>query len=397
MARRSKSKYQLPRSRRRKGPGGFFWLVVLALLAAVVWFWWPRPSHPLPQPSRQTPSAWVKVPVLPVQKPLLKIPAPVVSSTPQAGEKTPPVPVTPLPKMGILAVAPASPTSFPRPVVNPFEAQVALARLGISPGSIDGAMGTQTRLALRQFQQQNHLPPTGSLDAATRAVLKLDAPSLTAYPVSTQDLARLQPLGKTWLEKSAQTALDYETEGELVGELCHANPALIRQLNPGVNWAHLTAGTILQIPEVEYPDPTDKAAWVVIHLSGKYLEAYDVSTNLLLHCPCSIAAHVEKRPVGLLHVVVVAPNPNYTFDPAVFPESPEAQKIGHKLILPPGPNNPVGVAWMGLDRPGYGMHGTPAPEQVGRTESHGCFRLANWDAKYMVKLVWIGMPVEVVP
>ena len=78
-------------------------------------------------------------------------------------------------------------------------------------------------------------------------------------------------------------------------------------------------------------------------------------------------------------------NPNYTVDPELFPESAEPQAIGHKLILPPGPNNPVGVAWIGLDKPGYGMHGTPVPEQVGRTESHGCFRLANWDAEYLMQ------------
>ncbi len=91
----------------------------------------------------------------------------------------------------------------------------------------------------------------------------------------------------------------------------------------------------------------------------------------------------------------VALNPNYTFDPALFPESPEARDGSPKLIIPPGPNNPVGVVWMGLDRPGYGIHGTPAPEQVGRTESHGCFRLANWNASYLIKLVWVGMPVNV--
>jgi lipoprotein-anchoring transpeptidase ErfK/SrfK len=225
----------------------------------------------------------------------------------------------------------------------------------------------------------------------------LDAPLLTTYTVTTNDLARLQPLGKTWLAKSQQTALDYETELELVAEKSHSHPELIRQLNPGANWTSLAPGTVLKIPAVEYPAPADKAAFAVIHLSGKFLEAFDAQTNLLAHFPCSIAANVEKRPVGELHVVVVAPNPNYTVDPELFSESVELQAIGHKLILQPGPNNPVGVAWIGLDKTGYGIHGTPAPEQVGRTESHGCFRLANWDAEYLLRLVWMGMPVLVEP
>ena len=135
----------------------------------------------------------------------------------------------------------------------------------------------------------------------------------------------------------------------------------------------------------------------VISLGEKKLEAFDTNTNLLVHFPCSIAARVEKRPAGELHVTAIAPNPNYTFDPAVFPESEEARQLNMKLVLPPGPNNPVGVAWISLDKPGYGIHGTPNPEQVGRTESHGCFRLANWNAEYLVKLVWIGMPVYVEP
>ena len=94
-----------------------------------------------------------------------------------------------------------------------------------------------------------------------------------------------------------------------------------------------------------------------------------------------------KGPLGELEVKVVVHDPNYTFDPEVFPESAEARQLGRKLILPPGPNNPVGVAWVGLDKPGYGIHGTPVHEQVGRTESHGCFRLANWNAEYLLKLV----------
>ena len=134
-----------------------------------------------------------------------------------------------------------------------------------------------------------------------------------------------------------------------------------------------------------------------IALADRVLEAFDENTNLLAHFPCSIAQRVEKRPVGELHVDVMAPNPNYTFDPDVFPESAEAKELDRKLILQPGPNNPVGTVWIGLDRPGYGIHGTPRPEDVGRTESHGCFRLANWNAEYLLRLVTIGTTVVVEP
>ncbi len=288
-----------------------------------------------------------------------------------------------------------APSDFPRPVVNALEAQIALARRAISPGSIDGQLGSQTREAISVFQEVQNLPLTGVLDDQTRSNLTLAAPIMASYTVTTNDLDSLQPLGTTWLAKSEQSSLAYTTELELLGEKCHSSPTLIQKLNPNVDWSNIAAGTVLQIPDVTYPDPDGKAAFVVIHLSDRYLEAFDEDTNLMLHFPCSIAQKVEKRPVGELHVVVVIPNPNYTVDPELFPESDELKTIGHKLVLPPGPKNPVGVAWMGLDKPGYGMHGTPNAQQVGRTESHGCFRLANWDAEYLSQMVWVGMPVEV--
>src|SRR4029077_13627782 len=117
----------------------------------------------------------------------------------------------------------------------------------------------------------------------------------------------------------------------------------------------------------------------------------------IAHFPVSIARMVEKRPVGELRVKVIVPDPNYTFDPEVFPESAEGRELGRKLVIPPGPNNPVGRAWIGLDLPGYGIHGTPGPENVGRTESHGCFRLANWDAITLVGLAQGGMKVLIEP
>jgi lipoprotein-anchoring transpeptidase ErfK/SrfK len=227
--------------------------------------------------------------------------------------------------------------------------------------------------------------------------LLLAAPPYADYTITTGDLARLQPLSRTWLGKSQQTALDYETILELVSEKGHAHPNLVRQLNPSINWTNVVAGTTVQLPDVAYAEASAKAAFATISLAGKCLEAFDSNTNLLAHFPCSIAQHAAKRPVGELHIIAIAPNPDYTFDPDVFPESAEARQLNRKLVLPPGPNNPVGVAWVSLDRPGYGIHGTPSPEQVGRTESHGCFRLANWNAEYFLKLTWVGMPVYVEP
>ena len=360
VARRPKTVYPLPGKRRKRS--GFLrwfgWLFVIAAIVAGAAFWWQPRSRPA-SPARVPPPAPAKAPARQWNR------------------------------------AEAASGGLPHPARDVFEAQVALARRGISPGVIDGALGSQTRMAIAVFQGIENLPQTEKLDPETRAKLTLDSPVLTNYVVTADDLARLQPLGKTWLAKSQQTALDYETILELVAEKSHSHPDLIRQLNPGINWAGPVAGLVVKVPDVAYPEPAAKAAFAVIHLDEKFLEAFDEQTNLLVHFPCSIAAHVEKRPVGELHVTVIAPNPNYTFDPALFPESPEAAQLGQKLMLRPGPRNPVGVAWIGLDKTGYGIHGTPNPEMIGRTESHGCFRLANWDAEYLSQLAWIGMPVVV--
>ncbi len=375
------TKYRLPDS--RKGHGSpFYWFAALVLLVIVGWVWWQSARTKSPEAARKP------APVVPTIK--LAVP-------PQSNVITRPF-TSPPPAKGIAPTPPPPQAAgFPRPARDVFEAQLALARGAISSGSLDGVMGSQTRAALAAFQRKFGLAGTAQLDADMKARLSLEAPPLTIYRVTSNDLARLQPVSKTWLGKSQQSALDYETILELVAEKGRASPNLVRRLNPAIDWTNVVAGTEVQIPDVQYPPPASKAGFAVIALAAKSLEVFDAETNLLAHFPCSIAARVEKRPVGELHVAGIAPNPDYTFNPEVFPESPEAQQIKTKLILPPGPNNPVGTAWISLDLPGYGIHGTPSPEQVGRTESHGCFRLANWNAEYLLRLVWIGMPVRVEP
>ena len=318
--------------------------------------------------------------------PPLAPPAPVIAADPVA------------PSVPIREPAEAdSPALAPTPVTSWLEAQIALARAGFSSGPIDGVGGPQSAAALRAFQESHDLPATGALDATTRARLALTSAALTQLVLSPEDLTRLQPLAPTWVGKSQQTALDYETVLELVAERTHASPNLIRRLNPDVNWAEPAADTPLVVPAIPRLPKTKKAARVIIQLAAHTLEIFDADGGVIAHFPVSIASRVEKRPVGELHVTVVVRDPDYTFNPEVFPESEEARSLGRKLILPPGPNNPVGLAWIGLDLPGYGIHGTPKPEQVGRTESHGCFRLANWDALTFLDLVWTGLPVVVEP
>lgn len=288
-------------------------------------------------------------------------------------------------------------TVFPRPPVTWLELQVELSRRGFSGGPIDGIRGPQSSAALMAFQRSQRIPETGELDERTARALEMESPALAWASLAAEDLAGLQPLATTWLGKSRQSALAHESALELATERFRAGAVFLRRVNPGVDWDAITPETLFVAPAAEFVAKPGRAAYAEIRLAEKVLEAFSADGRLLAHFPTSIARRVEKRPVGDLKVVVVVANPDYTFDPAVFPESEEARLSARKLILPPGPNNPVGVAWVGLDRPGYGIHGTPDPAKVGHTESHGCFRLANWDAQALLGLAWVGMTVRVMP
>ena len=377
-------------------------MLVVSVGAGAAGYWhWEKSGREVPDVRRlaslrtNLPTLWSNLPAMPQLlretnppapseanvRPVKAVPAPVeVARPPQ--RRTPLVEET---------------ISAPRPVRNVLEAQIALARVGISPGCIDGAWGTQTSRAILAYQIHHGrgLPVSGELDEETKEALMIEEPIFTRYQVREEDFQQLTTVPATWLGKSEQERLDYESILELVAEQGRASMTFIRKINPEVDWENVRAGMLIEIPRVDPPSVRERAAFVRIHLYSKTLGVFGRETNLLAHFPCSIAARVEKRPVGQLYVAKAAANPNYLFDPEVFSESPEAREVGRKLMIPPGPNNPVGTAWIGLDRAGYGIHGTPKPEQVGRTESHGCFRLANWNAEHLLQLVWAGMPVEV--
>jgi lipoprotein-anchoring transpeptidase ErfK/SrfK len=273
--------------------------------------------------------------------------------------------------------------------------QVALERRHFSCGFIDGDQGMRTQRMLRAFQQSQRLPMTGVLDAATRAAIGEPGEPFLNYTVTQADIDSIMPKPQTWREKAKAKRLGYNDIWELLAEKFHCTRGYLKQLNRDVKQP--VAGSDIIGPKVYPAAPYPMAASLRVNLGETSIEALDASGRIIAFFPCSIAKDKNKRPNGRLVVKSVVPNPDYTFDPALFKDASAEEHITHKMTLPPGPRNPVGTAWIGLSLPGYGIHGTPEPENISRTQSHGCFRLANWNANKLLRMVRVGTPVDVEP
>ena len=270
--------------------------------------------------------------------------------------------------------------------------QAALDRAGFSPGLIDGGPGAKTQTALEAFQRFKDLPTTGHADAATQAALGTDShPAVMRYAITTADAADVAPPPSNWIAKSKADRLRYPSLAALVGERGHCTRWLLAKLNPGMDLDRLKAGDVLVIPNVASSLQPPRAMRLDIDFDAKTIRVIDKAgrTAALFHC--SIAKHKWKRPSGPCKVIVVRREPDYLFDPKMWPE---VKDVKRKLVIPPGPRNPVGLCWIGLSLDGFGIHGTPEPELVGRTGSHGCFRLTNWDALRLGEMVRAGTPVR---
>ncbi len=260
-------------------------------------------------------------------------------------------------------------------------------------GTIDGDYGMRSRRAVTQFQKHEGLPITGELDFETRYRLGMPGNPFQLYTVTAADMKTIQPPPQTWLGKSAVEYLGYHTAWEMLAEKFSSTEGFMQKLNPGIS--EVNVGTTITAPQLEPSLPLPKIDRIEIILKETTLLTY--KNGKVMSCfPCSIARDKNKRPSGHLAVKNVAPNPNYTFSPTLFVEASQAEGITKRIIIPPGPNNPVGTAWIGLTLPGYGIHGTPEPTDISRTGSSGCFRLANWNANKLIYMVSTGVPVEII-
>jgi lipoprotein-anchoring transpeptidase ErfK/SrfK len=271
--------------------------------------------------------------------------------------------------------------------------ETLLDRANYSPGEIDGRDGDNFKRALATYKQAHNLPNPEALDdAALKALAADNQPILQHYTITADDEKGpfLGSVSKDFRALAKLKHVGWASPQEELAEKFHMNPELLKALNPNADFSK--AGTDLTVarPGNGAPPP---AARVEVDKTANQLRVYDSSNKVIAAFPATVGSTDRPAPSGTATVVSVAPDPTYTYDPKRVTFGPKSAGV---LKIASGPNNPVGTTWIALSVATYGIHGTPDPDLVGKTASHGCIRLTNWDAAALGKAVKKGTPIAFV-
>lgn len=271
--------------------------------------------------------------------------------------------------------------------------EVFLDRQGISPGAIDGRMGGNVTKAIYAYQQMTGqtLDPNDT-DSILEQLRNSGGMPITSYTITPADAAGpyVAEIPEDYAQKATLSSLGYTSTTEMLAERFHMDEGYLKEINKGVDFT--IPGTTIKVIDPG-PPKTGVVARIVADKGKKQVFAYDANGALLAAYPASIGSTDTPSPSGTVTVERVAFNPGYTYNPKINFKQAGNDKI---LDIPPGPNGPVGNVWMALSKPTYGIHGTPDPSKIGKSQSHGCVRLTNWDANELAKMVKPGVTVEFV-
>ena len=291
--------------------------------------------------------------------------------------------------------APADSSNEPAVALPPdtdvADLQVLLDRKGASPGVIDGRLGSNVDKALAALREITglHLEATYT-EAINEALAESGGDAFVSYTITPEDAAGpfVASVPADYSHKAKLDHLSFTSVPEMLGERFHMDEAFLKALNPDAEFGR--PGTVVKVANIgaNIKKPVDR---LVADKARKQLRAYDASGNLVVAYPATIGSSDTPSPSGTHEVARIAINPEYTYNPKVNFKQGDNDQV---LTIPPGPNGPVGSVWIALSKPTYGIHGTPDPSKIGKTESHGCVRLTNWDAAELARLVKPGVSVE---